>query len=522
MKLNRIFLVAGLCAAGFLSGFAGKRLTASQPVAPAKSADQEGPARTRSTARDTADSPANARVKPAPVKPSTLRSTDTLETLAELDAESLYSRLALWMMDASEQDIAAYWETVREKKDRPNDITDLVFINWARLNPQGAIAAVAGTANEHYAWWAWSCHDPQGSLTAALAANPDRVNNVAWGLGEFQAEWLRAHWDQIPEAARSNAIRGMTKWDDTDQPLEVLEFIKKNDNSFNRGIFTTLIRKDPWAAYDWMQENESTITNYYGSKESVMNLLVETMAQSQPDALERLADQTPSGELKRKMEAALFENLLETDPDAAFEQAKSTKAPVIAAERLAAVGMSLVKTDPDKAFEIAGDLFAANPSALTVRTVIKSPNGSTSWGSSGNEGVMELVNALMAKDPAKVLTLQPPPGDGSNGPSSDFQTLTQMWAQQDLVAYTNWVNQQTDPKIREVAASTVANQLMNEQQYSEAAEWMMSSERSRGNIMNLMYQWNRSSPGEAREWLESADLPEAEKTRYNQFLKNNQ
>ena len=57
-----------------------------------------------------------------------------------------------------------------------------------------------------------------------------------------------------------------------------------------------------------------------------------------------------------------------------------------------------------------------------------------------------------------------------------------MWAQQDLVAYTNWVNQQTDPKIREVAACTVANQLMNEQQYSEAAEWMMSSERSRGNI----------------------------------------
>jgi hypothetical protein len=51
---------------------------------------------------------------------------------------------------------------------------------------------------------------------------------------------------------------------------------------------------------------------------------------------------------------------------------------------------------------------------------------------------------------------------------------------------------------------------------------MMSSERSRGNIMNLIYQWNRSSPGEAREWLESADLPEAEKTRYNQFLKNNQ
>jgi hypothetical protein len=462
-----------------------------------------------------------AKVKAVPAKPSTLRSTDTLETLAKLDDGSLYSRLALWMMDASEQDIAAYWETVRGKKDRTNDITDLVFINWTRLNPQGAIAAVAGTSNEHYAWWAWACHDPQGSLTAALAANPDRVNNVAWGLGEFQAEWLRAHWDQIPEAARGNAISGMTKWDDTDEPLEVLEFIKKNGNHFDRGIFATLIRKDPWAAYDWMRQNESTITSQYGSMESVMNQLVETMAQSQPDALQRLAEQTPSGELKRRMEAALFDNLLATDPDAALEQAKATKAPVIAADRLAAVGVSLVKTDPEKAFEIARDLFAANPGAMNVRTVIRIADSSSTWGGSSNQKVVELVNALMAKDPARVMTLQPPPGDGPAASSSELAAFTHIWAKQDLVGYTNWVNQQTDPRIREVAVETVASQLVNMEQYAEAAEWMMSSERSRGNMINLIYQWNRSNPEEARQWLDSADLPEKEKDRLNQFLKNN-
>lgn len=516
MKTSRILLIAGLCAAGFLCGFAGNRLANGSQSAAVSNKDLKGPSKTRASGESTDGKQAKA----VAAKTSTLRSTDTLETLAALDADSLYSRLALWMMDAGEQDIAAYWETVKGKKDRPNDITDLVFINWTRLNPQGAIAAVAGTSNEHYAWWAWACHDPQGSLTAALAANPDRVNNVAWGLGEFQAEWLRAHFDQIPEAARHNAISGMTKWDDTDQPLEVLEFLKKNGNSFNQGIFSTLVRKDPWAAYDWMQKNEATITNYYGSKESVMKELVETMAQSQPDALQRLAEQTPSGELKRKMEAALFDNLLQTDPDAALEQAKSIKAPIIAAERLAAVGISLVKTDPDKAFEIASDLFAANPSAMIERTVIHSSNGSSSWGGSSNEGVINLVNALMAKDPAKVMALVPPPGDGVLGSSSNFQNLTRIWAQQDLVAYTNWVNQQTDPKAREVAAATVADQLFNDGHFPEAAEWMMTSERTRSNLINLIYNWNRSNPLEAREWLEAADLPEAEKTRFNQFLKN--
>lgn len=522
MKSRRLILVAGLCAAGFLAGFAGKRLAGSQTEAFSTPAEP-GPVRTRSTARDGDSSMApGAKVKAVPAKPSTLRSTDTLETLAKLDDGSLYSRLALWMMDASEQDIAAYWETVRGKKDRTNDITDLVFINWTRLNPQGAIAAVAGTSNEHYAWWAWACHDPQGSLTAALAANPDRVNNVAWGLGEFQAEWLRAHWDQIPEAARGNAISGMTKWDDTDEPLEVLEFIKKNGNHFDRGIFATLIRKDPWAAYDWMRQNESTITSQYGSMESMMNQLVETMAQSQPDALQRLAEQTPSGELKRRMEAALFDNLLATDPDAALEQAKATKAPVIAADRLAAVGISLVKTDPEKAFEIAEDLFLMNPGALQVMTVIKTSDSGSSSGGSENRKVVELVGSLIAKDPARVMAMHRPHDEGMPGSSSGFATVNQLWARHDLVAYSNWVNQQTDPKIREVAVATVAGQLMEQQQYSEAAEWMMSAENARGNMINLIYQWNRSNPEEVREWLESADLSEAQKFHYNQFLKNHQ
>lgn len=520
MNTGRLLLITGLCAAGFLAGFAGKRLSGPQPSA-VYAPVETGPVRTRSAARDGADPASGSKMTAAPAKVSGIRSADTLETLAGLEGDSLYTRLALWLMDAGEQDIAAYWETVRGKKDRSNDITDLVFINWTRLNPRGAIAAVAGTSNEHYAWWAWACHDPQGSLTAALAANKDRVNNVAWGLGEFQAEWLRAHWNQIPEAARNNAIRGMTKWDDTDQPLEVLEFLKANGQSFNQGIFATLIRKDPWAAYDWMQQNESTISSHYGSKERAMNLLVETMAQSQPEALQRLAEQTPSGELKRKMEAALFDNLLATDPDAALEQAKATKAPVIAADRLAAVGVSLVKTDPEKAFEIARDLFAANPGAMSVRTVVRTANSSSTWGGSSNQKVVELVNALMAKDPARVMTLQPPPGDGPGASSSELAAFTHIWAQQDLVGYTNWVNQQTDPKIREVAVETVASQLVNMEQYAEAAEWMMSSETSRGNMINLIYQWNRSNPEEARQWLDSADLPEKEKDHLNQFLKNN-
>lgn len=512
MKPKHILLIAAVSATGFLCGIGAKRMTHGDPEISAN--DPAGPRQTRSSRLSTDDP--QSQGNPVAVAPrlSKLRSDDTLETLAALDAESLYPRLALWMMDASEADIAAYWESVRGQKDRPNDITDLVFINWTRLNPKSAIAAVAGSDQEHYAWWAWACHDPQGSLTAALAANPDRVNNVAWGLGEFQAEWLRANWDKIPEAARNNAIRGMTKWDDTDKPLEVLEFLKKQDAPFNRGIFSTLIRKDPYAALDWMEENQTTISRYYGNRDSVMNDLVQTMAQSQPDALQRLADQTPSGELKRRMEAALFDNLVLTDPDAALEQAQSTKAPIIAAQRLASVGLNLIKSDPDKAFEIAEELFKKNPGSMNHITTVEGPNHSQSWHHSTDSNMRDLIAALIEKDPARTMELQAPN-------SEPFGSVSQMWAESDVVAYTHWVNQQNDPSIRDHGAAVLVNQLIQEDEFTMAAEWTLSSKVARDNIVNLIYQWSRKDPAEARKWIETSDLTESERTHVDEILKNN-
>ena len=425
MKKSTLPIILGLGAAGFLSGFAGKRLASSSSAAISGQ-----PAERKSSASDIAeDSPTlatSAKVRAA--KPSSLRSSDTLESLATLDKDSLYSRLALWMMDASEQDIAAYWATVRDNKDRTNDVTDLVFVNWTRLNPRGAIAAVAGTKNEHYAWWAWACHDPQGALAAAIAANPDRVNNVAWGIGEFHGDWLRAHFDQIPESGKFNALSGLGKWDDTDKPEEILEFLKKNGNGFNAGIFGTFIRKDPWAAFDWMQKNTSTITSEYGSSNNAMDMLVKSMGENQPDALQRLAEQTPSGEAKRKMEAVLFANLLKTDPDAALEQATSTQAPRIAAERLAAVGLSFARTDPAKALELTQKLFTIYPDALTGMTTVKTPNHSSGSGSTLH-GVQELVDGLMDKNPAKLMEVLPPTSEDS------FHAVASKWAKQDFVAY---------------------------------------------------------------------------------------
>lgn len=501
---------------GMFSGYAARRLTASRPaISPAPTVPvREG--------RSSGETIENTTVAPNSKSPAIeahhVRSSDTVETLAAIKDGTLYSRLAAWMIDASETDIAAYWNSYH-KGERRNDITDLVFINWTRLNPQGAIAAVSGGKDEHYAWWAWAAHDPKGALSAAIAANPDRVNNVAWGIGEFDPQWLRDHFDQIPESARGNAMQGFSKWDDGANPLDSLKFMKEYDVDFDQGTFKALVNQDPWAAFDWIKENPSLQSDRYGNGSNAMDILLSAMGREHPDDLARLAAQTPSGTLKRKMEATLFDNLLSTDPSAALEKAKTTDVPLIAVERFGKIGLPLVKTDPEKAFEMAEAIFKASPEKLEAQTKVEFKNGWTSWG--GEEGpASELLSALLNQNPVRVLDLFSTSGGDETNPSQTFSKLSQQWATQDLVGFSNWVNTQNKPEIRDTGVNVVMYRLMEDGQFNEAIDWGMSSEklRSNGSLNNIIHQWKESDPVAAAEWLEAADMTEDEKSRYQAII----
>jgi hypothetical protein len=499
---NPLILIFGLCAAGLASGIATRRLTQERPPSPVLGEVMEIPHLPAVT---------DTRF----LSPS-LPSTETLESLLAPDDSNLYARLAVWLLDASEPNIAAIWASYQDAK-RNDGITDLILMRWTRLNPQAAVAAVAGSRHESRAWWAWACHDPQAALTAALSAGSEQVKSVAVGIGEFHPDWLRAHLTEIPEAARNGAVAALTKGKGGEKPLETLEFLKQNGSDLDSDILNALIRKDPSAAFAWLQESPETQTNHFdrnGDRYNPMDVLLATMSEEHPDELQHLADRTPAGELKRKMEAAQFAALLKTDPDAAIRQAKSTIAPRIAAERLAAAGLGLVKTDPDRAREIANSLFGVFPDALGFVDVVEYPNGSSHQSPVPIPGAKELMTGLVAIDPAKALETSVQSDDGSTGVSARFYAMAQQWAQEDPAAYSKWVNQQSDPDIRDAASGVIIYQLQSEHQYAAAAQWAVSSEKTKTiNLPYLFQTWMKEKPDEAAQWLETADLPAAEKTK---------
>jgi hypothetical protein len=438
----------------------------------------------------------------AAVPSDAARSNDTLESLASLQGGELYPRLALWLVDAGEEDIAAYWQ-IYQKGKRSNEVTTLIFLSWTRLNPQ-AITFAAGSADEEFAWRAWACNDPQGALAAATVAGGERVKNVCNGLAQFHPAWLREHFDELPQDVRNSALSRFRKYGDTENPLEMLKFNREHGGFFDGSTLRALISKDPSAALEWAKGNSQA-----------MQTLTSQMAEESPDELARLAARSPSGATKRTLEAALFANLIKADADAAFAEAKATVLPRAAAEKCAAVGLALVKSDPAKAFEMAEHLFATCPDAMMKRQLWEMPGSSGSSTLTAVPGVPDFMSALMFQDPAKAMDIVAAIPRDSSQDIHAFDELSDLCLQRDVTAYAEWVKGQGDPVIRRDGIKKVIVQLQKDGRYANAADWALSlPEINRLNdIQSMFNSWAGTNLTEARAWLDSVDLPAEEKRK---------
>jgi len=97
------------------------------------------------------------------IKSPLKNSTETVETLivaTEENQEGIYGKIALWLVDASPQEIQEYWDFHRSQKNSPRDISDLLMVGWTSKDPEGALATVKGTSGEQFVWWAWACLTP--------------------------------------------------------------------------------------------------------------------------------------------------------------------------------------------------------------------------------------------------------------------------------------------------------------------------------------------------------------------------
>ncbi|MCW1921427.1 hypothetical protein OKA05_02615 [Luteolibacter arcticus] len=451
-----------------------------------------------------------------------------MESLIAAPPGELYGRLALWLIDASETDLAAFWNHHRKKTPeiglsnswvrrlqpellQASEIRELILIHWTRLNPHGALESAKGSPHESGVWRAWAVCDPDQAFAAALVAGEYAVDEVVAGLGRFQSEWLRKHFDELPESARRSALAGIEEGAGGADPLATLEFLRKHQGKFNREVFDTLVRKDPLAAYEWIEKHGRSIRgDLPGESLDVLDHFIRTASEQHPAVIGRLAATAPPGALKRKLEDELFKQLLRSDPEAAIQEATAAKAPKSAARQLAWAGQTLVETDPERAFELAGKLFAICPDSFTQGIELRHGDHSITTAGEPN-GVNEFSMALVAKDPARVMELALA-GNGNGPGSQTFSQLSNQWSSADIEGFSDWVALQSDVSIRDAASVRILHRHQDAGRFSDAIRWAAGIQGPQrvSYLGSVLLHWNAADGDAAARWLDQSGLPPEE------------
>jgi hypothetical protein len=498
MKSSPLF-IAALCAAGLLVGAAARRI--SPPSATPADNHAAGPV---------GRSVVSENLSSAIVLPTAARSADIVESILQADPKSEYARIAAWLANAGAEEIAAYWASYRGgARDKP--VTELIFIQWTRRDPNTATAAVTGTEDEGTAWWAWSASDPAAALAAART--PLQKRQAVRGIGEFQPDWLRAHFQEIPEEFRESALAAMVERTAGQAPRETLDFLRQNGMNGAGNLFDRWVEQDPWAALDWLKETAATSNDPFANQPN-LDRWISTIARERPEDLERLAAQSPPGADKRAMDTALFDLLLKTDPAAAREKARATEAPLVAAQMLGKLGLETLATDPDKAFAIAAEIVAANPTKIGIDRLISYPGGG--GGRNFVVPASHLLNELYGRDRERTVGLVA--AELTEGRSEVFGNLAEKWAGDDLAGFSEWAGRQSGVVLQS-SATQIGFKLAQQGRYPEAIQWADVNGLDPDRAYNIvLIPWNRADPQAAAAWLESSNLTEPQKASYRQIL----
>ncbi len=496
------YLLPVAAALGFLAGFAAHWPKETPPVV-AIPGNTPPP-------RPKRQAPASPALDSAPTPPPPgMRSADTLDDLLAItDAEELYARLALWLLDAPEDDLAAFWAAYRKRDTRDTGLVDLIFSQWTKTNPLAAIEAAKGSGHDGIPWWAWTINDPDAAIAAVRGASKEMSGFVMRAIGQFYPERAMQILEENPGFAQWNGIQGILNGLTRTDPEAALAFQRKHGRMHDTEAIEKLTREDPHAAMEWLRTNRHCDNSYSN------DAFLRTLERENPEMLAELAAACPSGEFKWKLESVAFRHLAETNSADALAQARAAASPRIAAEQLAVIGKGLTESDPKKALEIFSELFKACPDAGNRMNWTHYPNGAS--GSGGAiDGLQSFIDGLVAADPHAAMDAASQEGDGTNLQreidGSALGTVAQTWARLDVERFGDWLDAQELGPFQDQGVRFITDSFVEKGDFARALDWSsrMSNESSRKNVAeNAFQQWRSQDREAAEQWLEQTELTE--------------
>lgn len=515
---TRHYLWLAIGALGFATGLAIPKMKGTPP-GQAPQADTAPAKSPRGGAGDKDKAAGSVTLPPMGKLPA---STDTIESLLELKGTEQYTRTGLWLLDATEEDMAALWKAYRERSEgKPGMwMKDLIFTQWAKKNPRVLLEVAKRDGEEGPAWWAWAMSDPDAALAEVQNHGEAMRDFVLRGIGNFHPKRALKMLEEDPSLASHFKMKDLALELGRHDPRVGIEFLQKHSrgNSFDMSdLLKRWVAKDPHEAFEWLSKD--------GKPDPSLSKTFYSIVESEkPEVLAELAAGLPSGSFRRDLETRSFERLAQSDPEKALEEARNQESPLLSAQRLAQVGKQLVDENPERALETLGELLEKCPDAPYRMNWTRYPNGA-SGGGGGVAQVNELLQSLAAWNPQQTMErviqsekdqdLNP-----MNRGSDDLGSIrvAKVWLAQDADAYAAWLGGQ-DEGIRTNGAGNAANYFAGRQDYDQAVSWALKipdPQRQVDFIGNTLSNWHRSDRAAASAWLAEAPLSAEQRQRLQQ------
>ncbi len=447
-----------------------------------------------------------------PVMEANSISTDTLTTISDLPTNSLYPRLALWLLDASPSEIHEFWLKYTDRPLKSPALTELILLNWIRHDLQAAIDETTNTEFEEAAWMTWAGLSPEEALKKSLTLgsndqNDLRVNAVLKAIGRLRPAWLRQNLDQLPDQwMRYRALAEYASRSDSENPRETIEFLRKQKYHIHPGTLSALARENPLEAINLALDLKANDAWYIYSNQP--DDLIEAIAEESPSTLDQILSQVKSPEIGNRILLKQFESLIQRDPIAAEAHAQSMPSGWAKQDHLAALGKHFLESDPSKALEIANEILSENGQFGSRSYEIRLPSMITSTSATSTPS-SRFLNQLLAIDPQGLIEATLSDAQETSG---NYREVGSAWAKRDLPGYAEWVSTKTDTPFYSEAATSVTYQLLKEGYFKDGMEWAESiptNPDTPSTLINQAYRiWHLSEPEQAQTWRESAKLSE--------------
>lgn len=484
-------------ATGIVIGKAGKTPPAGAAAAPEVVASQTSDAAASTTPA------AIVPLAPLPV------STDTVESLLAAKASDRYARLGLWLIDASSQDMEAFWNACAKQGPTADEITELVFTQWAKKDVTRLLEIAKRDKVEGLAWWAWAMSDPDAALAASENASLEMRGYALQGFANFHPERAMKMLKEHPELAEVFALDELAEEAGKDDPRKALEFLTQYKNYDLGGVLGDLAEEDPRAAFEWLRER--------ANDPDLREDFIEALLRSHPDALAEFTAELPPGAAKRDFEFSALMKLAETDPGKALEEAAKADSPALAAERMSKIGSLITAGDPETALEVLRQILAKSPDAAYQMKWSRAPDGGTS-GSGAIPAFDPFLTSLSRWNPALTMeaVLAAEQAQAASAKSADAIPITSQkvggqWFSHDPAGFMEWTSGLQDPKIFDSNAEVISEGFTGKNDFGSAVSWAerISDPDKRYRALNqTVAHWARKDQEAAALWVEQSQLPE--------------